>query len=176
MESLADNGTQRELTECPQLRQGANSCVGWTHQNSVHQLLALLRDFMALQDDDTSTLRNQRCTFKFRDSDIRLDVMASESASAIRGIVVSVVVCNIETWRKKVYTLMTKVMRMNTALSNMKLCRVGGDIVLFQSVETSLLCLESGVACRASLCEFLAQAARIMAELSSRSTSYRILS
>ena len=167
MGSLANDCAQHEVTESTQVRQRSSNGICWMHSSSVHRLLDFFRDFIALQRDVSNPLRNNRCTIQYRDFDIRLSALGSERTSMIHSIVVSIVVCNTDTRRKQVYTLMTKVMRINTGLRDMKICRCGGEIVVFRSIDASLLHLSDGMEFNLRLCDFLAHAARIAAELSS---------
>jgi hypothetical protein len=165
---VAGDGTQHELLDGTQQLQAANHGTCETH-SSLHLRLNRLREFIALHRGDINVLQTIRCGFKHRDFDILFSFSGCESASTIQSIVVSAVVCNADEQRKQAYTLMTRVMRINTGLRDMKISRLRGEIVAFRLIDASLLYREEGRAFQARLCDFLIHVVRIEKELSTRS-------
>lgn len=160
------DGSPHELMDGTQQRQIPNDCIQETHRSYMRLRLNHLRDFIALHGDDTNLLRTRRCGFKHRDFDILFSFSVCNSSSTIQSIVVSAAVCNTDKHRKQAYTLMTKVMRINTELRGMKISRILGEIVAFRLIDASLLYRNDGEAFQLRLIDFLVHVVRIEKELS----------
>lgn len=165
---VAGDNTPHDLMDGTQQRQTANDCIRETHRSYLHLRLNHLRDFLALHGDDTNLLRTRRCGFKHRDVDILFSFSVCEYSSTIQSIVVSAAVCNTDKHRKQAYTLMTKVMKINTELRGMKICRFRGEIVAFRLIDPSLLYRDDGEVFHARLSDFLIHVVIIEKELSPR--------
>jgi hypothetical protein len=132
-------------------------------QESNYDLLVdMLKIFEGCRGGNLNTSQDSTCSFRCGNLDIQFN-MGSQN----KIIFVSTVVHNPDATRKRLYSLMTKVTKLNITLPNMKISSCQGKIVAFHSICATLLKgEEKKQVFYALLRDFLVSAVNVEKELS----------